>query len=129
MLETTSRRVPPVWLTPRSNSVSRCRALSSNLARPGVESVTITNGHLPRHNHPFQVAAAPATTTDPTGNLFGQQTVSGGFYSNDAASPSLAFESNAITAWGTGGEPVNNLMPGLTVTYIISLYGAFPQTF
>lgn len=97
--------------------------------RAGVESVTITNGHLPRHNHPFQVTAAPATTTDPTGNLFGQQTVSGGFYSNDAASPSLAFESNAITAWGTGGEPVNNLMPGLTVTYIISLYGAFPETF
>lgn len=96
--------------------------------RAGVESVTITNGNLPRHNHPFQATATPATMTDPNGNLFGQQ-ASSGFYSDDAAAPSQAFESNAITAWGTGGAPVNNLMPSLTVTYIISLYGAFPQTF
>jgi microcystin-dependent protein len=94
----------------------------------GTESITITNGNLPRHNHPFQATAAMASMTDPTDHLVGQQS-SDGFYRDDSAGGSVPFQSNAITAWGTGGEPVNNLMPSLTMTYIISLYGTYPPIY
>ena len=89
----------------------------------GVEAVTITANTTPIHNHAFIASTATATNASPNGNVMATSpTISS--YVVDVAGPQLA--ANAVQ--GTGGsQPHANMMPFMTISFIISLFGVFPS--
>jgi len=93
----------------------------------GVESVTLTIGQIPQHNHMVNATASgqqlsplnayPANATSPTqaGVLV-------------YGAPPAAFKINPATVQNAGGSlPHNNLQPFVAVNYIISLFGIYPS--
>jgi len=89
----------------------------------GAESVTLTAGEMPAHNHALYGgdAVGPAVA-DPVGASLG-------------ASPARAYAAsatltetmsvNTVSAVG-GGLPHNNMPPYLTTNFVIALQGVFP---
>jgi microcystin-dependent protein len=88
----------------------------------GVESVTLTTGQLPTHSHPFLATLSPGTQTNPPGNTTGQPNQIQPYIDDN---PSVAMASNAVLPVG-GSQPHENMMPFLTINFIISLYGIYP---
>lgn len=89
----------------------------------GVESVTLTTQQIPVHNHAFLASTAAATSNDPAGQVIaqsGQRAV----YTEDTTTTNLA--PTSLTPMG-GSQPHDNLHPYLCITFILSLYGVFPQ--
>ncbi|MBR1285145.1 phage tail protein [Bradyrhizobium sp. AUGA SZCCT0177] len=88
----------------------------------GVETVTLTTQQIPIHNHAFMASTAIATNPSPSGNVLATSPTISPFVI-DVAGPQLV----ATAVQGTGSNhPHDNMMPFLTVSYIISLYGIFP---
>lgn len=88
----------------------------------GVESVTLTNQHLPPHTHPMLASTGPGASPDPRGKVVGSPPAVTLF---TRESPSLPMAANMVAPVG-GSEPHENRMPYLVINYIISLYGIFP---
>jgi microcystin-dependent protein len=89
----------------------------------GVESVTLTVPQIPIHTHAFFASTAPASSLDPGGQVIaqsGQRAV----YTEDATTTNLA--PSAISPIG-GSQPHENMAPYLCISFIISLFGIFPQ--
>lgn len=91
----------------------------------GTESVTLTTQQIPVHNH---AAVGAAVTAD-------QTTLSGAVPANSVtitpyfpAAPDAPMNAGAIGPAG-GSQPHENLQPYLTINFIISLFGIFPQQF
>lgn len=99
----------------------------------GQETVTLTSAQLPAHTHAFNVStqdaklqqadqycglAKPICDKDGTVVCFG-----------DASSPSVIrqFATEAIEPAGVNTQPVENMMPSVTINYIISSIGEFPS--
>ena len=90
--------------------------------KAGTETVTLITSNLPAHAHTIGANSGDAQNPSPTGNTF-------------AASSSI--EPYETSATGTSGpilgpnggaaQPHQNLMPYLTMNYIISLFGIFPS--
>jgi microcystin-dependent protein len=89
----------------------------------GTETVTLTNDNLPVHSHTAAASAASATSSDPTGRFWATNT-DYRCYSN--ATPNTNFAPGAIGAAGAS-TPHDNMMPFVTVSYIIALAGIFPN--
>ena len=89
----------------------------------GVESVTLTMNQIPVHNHPWIASGAAGTGSDPTGSLIAQHPTASLYAAADPTSPMNA-QSVGITG---GSQPHDNMQPYLCISYIISLYGIFPQ--
>jgi microcystin-dependent protein len=89
----------------------------------GVEVVTLSVNQMPAHNHALLAATGAGTSANAKDNVL-------------AASPSVqlytedpnqvALNANSITPTG-GSQPHDNVMPYLTISYIISLFGVFPS--
>ena len=90
----------------------------------GVESVTLTTNQIPAHSHAPQAAAgAPGNPANsPANNVWSGWT--GGQFSS--AAPSVAMDGSAISSAG-GSQPHDNMIPFLTISFIISLFGIFPS--
>jgi microcystin-dependent protein len=88
----------------------------------GTETVTLMSQNLPVHSHTSNASAANATSSDPTGRFWATNN-DYRCYSN--ATPNTSFAPAAIGAAG-GSEPHDNMMPFLTVSYIIALEGVYP---
>jgi microcystin-dependent protein len=86
----------------------------------GTENVTLTVAQMPQHNH-VVTANANGGSNIPTGNVYGSGQAM--FSTN---TPSVAM-SNSVISVSTGSLPHSNLMPFLTVSFIISLFGIFPS--
>jgi microcystin-dependent protein len=86
----------------------------------GAETVTLTAGQIPAHTHPAAVSSAAATASSPAGNFWATGTSTP--YSDQPADSTLA----AIQTTG-GSQPHDNMLPFLTVNFIISLFGVFPS--
>ena len=89
----------------------------------GVESVTLTPQQVPVHTHAFVASTAAASSLDPGGQVIaqsGQRAV----YTEDATTTNLA--PSAISPIG-GSQPHENVAPYLCISFIISLFGVFPQ--
>ena len=96
------------------------RALGS---KGGVETVTITEGQLPTHNHgPMQASTDNATQTSASGQVLAAV----GFDPYRAANPDVSMAATAITSVGGDGSHTN-LMPFLCLNFIIALFGIFPS--
>ena len=88
----------------------------------GAEAVTLTTAQLPAHTHLPQAQSTPATSRAPGGNVWAVTAATR--YSPAPLASTL--DAGAIQAAG-GGQPHDNLMPGLCVNFIISLFGIFPS--
>lgn len=89
--------------------------------RVGVEAHTLTAAELPTHTHALLASDGAATTGLPGGNLPAQ-----GPSAIYGTTPTVALHASSLTNVG-GGQPHSNLMPYLTLSYIISLVGIFPS--
>lgn len=89
----------------------------------GVETVTLSVNQIPVHNH---AALGAAVTGDQTSlnNALPANSVTITPYLNTA--PDAPFNAGAVSPVG-GSQPHENLQPYLCITFIISLFGIFPQ--
>ena len=87
----------------------------------GVESLTLTNGQIPSHTHPFPVSPNSATASTPVGTL--PAAWSSAQYTDSAPTGAM---STSVVASG-GSQPHDNMPPFLVVSFIISLFGVYPS--
>lgn len=87
----------------------------------GVEEVTITVNQTPSHNHALLAGHRPASTRAAAGAYFAEP--GRNMYASTGAGTTMAAASVAQTG---SAQPHSNLMPFVTVSYIIALYGIFP---
>jgi len=91
----------------------------------GVETVTLTTQQIPIHTHPALCrSAAGASTAQPTGAIWTNSDVNQ--YSNSVPDVSMG-NPQILTSADGGSQPHDNMSPFLCVSYIISLFGVFPQ--
>ena len=89
----------------------------------GTESETLTLNQIPLHSHAFLATTGLANQPTPGGNLPAQSgTVQ--LYTEDSANQALAPQ---MIAPRGGSQPHENMHPFLVITFMISLYGEFPQ--
>jgi microcystin-dependent protein len=87
----------------------------------GSESVTLNQNQLPGHTHTAQAQSAAGNLGSPSGAVWAQSTLNQ--YSSAAANATM----NPALIQPTGGnQPHENMMPFLTVTFLIALEGVFP---
>ena len=91
----------------------------------GTATITLLESETPAHAHTVQAKNAPAIAlTTPTASvLLGTVPSSRATYA--AGAPGLNLAAGAMAPAG-GSQPHNNLMPYLTLTFIIALQGVFP---
>jgi len=89
----------------------------------GTESVTLTTGQMPAHNHPMQASETPASS-DPKDQV----------PANESADRTAIYGSPDGTVMNVsfcgpagGSQPVPIVQPVLAVNYIICLEGIFPS--
>lgn len=91
----------------------------------GTETVTLTTQQIPAHIHTGHNNASTNSGTEsaPSGNLLA--VTSENIYAAGPASVLLG--PNAVqVGFNNGGQPHNNIMPVLSLNYIIALEGIFP---
>lgn len=89
----------------------------------GVESVTLTPSQLPSHSHTPQVDSDLGTTSSPSGINWASSELPN--YSTETQNL-VPMNAGAVASQG-GGQPHDNVMPSLGVTFIISTYGIYPS--
>lgn len=98
-------------------------ANGSNLGEmAGVEQVTLTTQQTPVHNHVLTASEAGAAALAVEGNLPAE--ASKRFYLSPGTP--VAMSASAIAPAG-GSQPHDNMQPFLAISFIISLFGIFPQ--
>jgi microcystin-dependent protein len=96
----------------------------------GSDYVTLLGSEVPSHPHSFNADPGNATTGNPAGGAYsaGQWNLapnSGSVNIYFPAAPDTQLGPNAIGP-NAGGQPHNNLMPYLTLSFCIALQGIFP---
>ncbi len=93
-------------------------------SKGGEQTVTLTSAQMPAHRHGFRCAAERGNSDDPAG-MFNAKTRA---TTDDLYGPSGAATMNADIVNETGGSGAHdNMMPYLTVTYVIALQGIYPS--
>lgn len=88
----------------------------------GVESVTLTIQQIPVHTHALLGSTTISNTQTPGGNV--ASAGSGQIYTSDELPTGMS--NQAISPIG-GSQPHENIQPYLCISFIISLFGVFPQ--
>lgn len=89
----------------------------------GTENVTLSQGQLPMHGHPFLATTNQATLPAPQNNL-ASDTNRNAYSTAGTVNTQL----NAQTIGPVGGnQPHENMQPFLVGNYCISMYGIFPS--
>jgi microcystin-dependent protein len=89
----------------------------------GTESVTLTSNQIPAHAHAFTAAGVQGSDNSPANRVPAiSQHVK--LYTNDV--PDTTLHSQSVGATG-GSQPHTNFQPYLALSFIISLFGIFPQ--
>ena len=91
----------------------------------GSEFVTLLQSEIPAHTHTIRGSSSPADTGEAAGNSWGVAQNERGDVDGyqTAANTTMAFTALALAG---GGLPHNNMMPYLTLNFIIALQGIFP---
>jgi microcystin-dependent protein len=87
----------------------------------GSTSVTVNIQQLPTHLHPLQATNANGATANPANAYLGAVNSMYG-----AATSLTTMQPASVTSVG-GSQPHNNMMPYLTLNFIIALQGIFPS--
>jgi microcystin-dependent protein len=92
----------------------------------GEPTVTLLSNEIPAHNHFFEAGSGGKSgdVKTPTGNALSSGPQTDITYSI-VATPNIQMSPLALTPAG-GNLPHNNLMPYLTLNFIIALQGVFP---
>jgi microcystin-dependent protein len=88
----------------------------------GSESVTLTTSQMPSHSHAPQAQTASGAASSPAGAFWATSELDQ--FSN--AAPDLQLNPGAVSPMG-GSAPHNNMMPFLTLNFIIAIEGIFPS--
>jgi microcystin-dependent protein len=87
----------------------------------GTETVTLTVNQIPTHTHPAQAQSGAGNQPGPGGNIWASSGLNQ--YNSSAADSNM--NPLAITSMG-GSQPHDNMMPFLTINFVIALEGIFP---
>lgn len=90
----------------------------------GAETVTLTVSQIPAHNHPALANGSGANSESPQGSTWGSWGSLGTPFSSQAASAPMSAQ--AVQSSG-GSQPHDNMLPYVTMNFIISLFGVFPS--
>jgi microcystin-dependent protein len=90
----------------------------------GTPTVTLNGQQVPGHTHQAQGADINGSAVSPTGAALGKPSDGTLIYTTNA-SPLVQMQSQAIQFYGSGGTH-NNMMPYLTLNWIVALQGIFP---
>lgn len=88
----------------------------------GQETATLIIDQIPSHAHPAQGNSNPGTQASPANGVWASSALNQ--YSASAANMNMNV--NAITPTG-GSQPHDNMMPFLTINFVIALFGIFPS--
>lgn len=88
----------------------------------GVEKVSITSDQLPSHTHSAKASSGPGNVSSPSSSIWAASTS----YSDGVSITPVAMNNQLISSVG-GNQPHDNMMPSLTVSFIIALVGIFPS--
>ena len=97
----------------------------------GTETVTLTTQQIPSHTHAPFASNAAGTSAGPAGNVWAVSATGNQMYFQvptppPAPPPLVPMDANAIGQTG-GNQPHENMAPYLVISFIISLFGIFPQ--
>lgn len=90
--------------------------------KSGTESVTLTVNQIPSHTHVPVATSGGGDQRSPAGRIWAASSANN--YS--AGPPNTAMAPNIVGPAG-GNQPHDNMMPFLTISFIISLFGIFPS--
>lgn len=91
----------------------------------GVEMVTLTTNQIPTHSHaPLSVSGNGNQATPQNGVWAG---VTSSIYTSNAPDLVNNAFNNTLGGSGGGSQPHDNMMPYLTISFIISLFGIYPS--
>lgn len=88
----------------------------------GVESVTLTTQQIPVHNHAPMAQTGAGNQPGPGGGVWAFSNVAQ--FNNIAADANMSNQAIGIAG---GSQPHDNMMPYTVISFIISLFGIFPQ--
>ncbi|WP_188055184.1 phage tail protein [Sphingosinithalassobacter sp. CS137] len=91
----------------------------------GVETVTLLESEIPRHNHRLSATVENGTQGTLTPNTTLATAVGGTPYQTSTASNLTTMSPSALATTG-GSAPHNNMQPYLTFYFCIALTGVFP---
>lgn len=89
----------------------------------GTENVTLISTQLPVHTHTVSANNSIGDSNTPQNNVWGTNEAGKSYV---ASTPSGTMNPAALTPVG-GNLPHNNMMPFLTINFIIALVGVFPS--
>jgi microcystin-dependent protein len=89
----------------------------------GVETVTLTTQQMPVHNHAFVVSSATGNDPNAAEHVIASPPGVTAFIRDN---PSVPMAASSLATVG-GSQPHENVMPVLTINFIISLFGIFPS--
>jgi microcystin-dependent protein len=90
----------------------------------GSENVTLLQSEMPSHNHP--VVVRPSGQAPPGGVATGNVGARSNSRPYNPDAPNAIMDPSTGLVIAGGSLPHNNMMPYLTVTFIIALQGVFP---
>jgi microcystin-dependent protein len=90
----------------------------------GSESVTLTIQTIPPHTHPINVYSSDADAASPANAILATDPK---LFGPGNANLDQTLSANAISPFAGSPGPHTNLMPYLTLNWIIALQGIFPQ--
>lgn len=91
----------------------------------GADTVTLLQSEIPAHAHAMQAVSVPASASlAATGHALARS-VGGSAYDAPAPGAAVTMAPQALSQAG-GSLPHNNLMPYLTLNFVIALQGVFP---
>ena len=92
-------------------------------SKSGAETVALTMGEMPSHNHAVSADASIATTSNPTGARYAQTSTP----IDHAPDPGNAVAMNAATVATNGsGLGHENMQPFRAINFCIAIQGLFP---
>ena len=107
----------------------------------GTPSVTLLSSNIPQHTHAIIASTSEATTGDPTNNFLAATNGNNStilppypdvkLYTtlplpSGPSSPNVTLDATSLSATG-GTQPHDNMMPYVTINFIIALAGIYPS--
>jgi microcystin-dependent protein len=89
----------------------------------GVETVTLNVNQIPAHSHVPQAQSIAGAQTSPSNAIWAVSAVPA--YSTQ--SPGPAAMNAAVLGQAGGSQPHDNMMPFLSINFILSLFGVYPS--
>jgi microcystin-dependent protein len=87
----------------------------------GTETVTLTVSQIPPHNHPALAQSENGNQGSPANGVWAASTLLQ--YTTNNANATM---NTSLVGQSGGSQPHDNMMPFLTINFIISLYGVYP---